>query len=80
MTSQVLDVHHVGQTEQGIDVDARLKIFRQSQGSLNEFDLLLSQFIGLVIAHAVDLCDHLRHQSKCVRDKEHFLLNILVDH
>lgn len=74
--SQLLDIHHVRQAEERVDVDARLQVLREGESFFHEFNRLRLLHSGVGLRHCVDLSDHLAHESESIGDEEHFLLNV----
>ena len=76
---QLLDIHHVSKTKEGIDVNTRLQIFRKSEGVFYELDGVGLDNTLVGFGHLVDLGDHKTQQPQSVRGDEHLLLNIHHD-
>ena len=63
----LLNIHHIVEAEEGVDVDARLQVSRQLQRLLDEADgfHLFEDLASVVLL--MNSRDHLRQESECVR-------------
>ena len=65
--SNLLDVHHVIETKECVDIDARLEAARQLQRALDELDCVCFEQDLAPVFLLVDRCNHLGEESKSVR-------------